>query len=147
MASVKKILVPITAGWLFLIIEQAVYVFVIPHDPHFAPDIGKFGSFLFFSAFFSGGYLATSADSESLLFRRSENSKIPSGTFVQSIIFSVMATVFTVVLLQSDLRELAPVFLFFVLPGVVNVAIRHRLSDATAPNTSFNTDAPKRRAG
>ncbi|WP_372522971.1 hypothetical protein [Sulfuricaulis sp.] len=136
MVSVKKILVPIATGWIFLIIEQAVYTFVIPHGPHFAPEIGKFGSFMFFSAFLSLGYLAASAVSESLLFRRGENSRIPSGVFGQSIIFSVMATVFTVVLLQSDLNELAPVFLFFLLPGAVNVVIRHRLSAATVPNTN-----------
>jgi len=144
MASVKKILVPIVAGWFFLIIEQTVYIFVIPHGPHFAPEIGKFGSFLFFSAFLSGGYLAASAVSESLLFRRSENSKIPSGIFGQSLIFSVMATIFTVVLLQSGLRDLAPVFLYFLLPSAVNVAIRHRQSAAIAPNTSIKGDALKR---
>src|ERR1700730_5112029 len=44
-------------GWASFIAIFATYVFVLPHRPDFAPEIGPFGSFVFFAVMFSGYYL------------------------------------------------------------------------------------------
>ena len=44
-------------GWVSFISLEAAYVFVVPHGPGFAPEIGPFGSFFFFAVIHSGYYL------------------------------------------------------------------------------------------
>ncbi len=45
------------AGWAAFIAAFAAYVFLIPHPPGFAPEIGPFGSFVFFGVVFTACYL------------------------------------------------------------------------------------------
>ena len=46
------------ALWLLLVAALAIYAFVIPHGPNFAPEIGVWGSFVFFAVTYSFVYLA-----------------------------------------------------------------------------------------
>ena len=45
------------AGWLGLATAWAIYVFALPHDSHFAPEVGPFGAFVIFGAVYSFFYL------------------------------------------------------------------------------------------
>jgi hypothetical protein len=45
-------------GWAALEIPFAIWVFVIPHGPNFAPEIGPAGTFAVFSLEYTIGYLA-----------------------------------------------------------------------------------------
>ena len=47
-----------TAGWAALEITSAILVFVIPHGPNFAPEIGPAATFVAFSLVYTIGYLA-----------------------------------------------------------------------------------------
>jgi hypothetical protein len=46
------------AGWAALETPFAIWVFVIPHGPNFAPEIGPAGTFAVFSLAYTIGYLA-----------------------------------------------------------------------------------------
>ena len=42
--------------WLLLLAAFAAWAFLAPHPPHFAPEIGVFASFIFFSTIYSAIY-------------------------------------------------------------------------------------------
>ena len=46
------------AGWAALETTSAIWVFVIPHGPNFAPEIGPAATFVAFSLVYTIGYLA-----------------------------------------------------------------------------------------
>jgi len=43
--------------WVCLVAIFAGWVFLLPHGPHFAPEIGPFGTFLYFVALYSVPYI------------------------------------------------------------------------------------------
>jgi len=45
-------------GWATLVLEELVYM-LLPHGPHFAPELGRFGAFIAFSMIFSVWYIPT----------------------------------------------------------------------------------------
>jgi len=47
-----------TAGWAALEAIEAFLVFIVPHGPNYAPEIGPAGTFMVFSLAFTIGYLA-----------------------------------------------------------------------------------------
>jgi hypothetical protein len=46
------------AGWAALEAIEAFLVFIVPHGPNYAPEIGPAGTFMVFSLAFTIGYLA-----------------------------------------------------------------------------------------
>jgi hypothetical protein len=46
------------AGWAALEATEAVLVFIVPHGPNYAPEIGPAATFMVFSLAFTIGYLA-----------------------------------------------------------------------------------------
>jgi hypothetical protein len=42
--------------WFVLVAALAIYAFVIPHEPNFAPEIGVWGSFVYFAVMYSFVY-------------------------------------------------------------------------------------------
>jgi hypothetical protein len=44
-------------GWLGFVIVWAGYIFVLPHGPHFAPEVGPSGAFVIFGLVYSFFYL------------------------------------------------------------------------------------------
>ena len=45
------------AGWLALAIVLATHIFVLPHGPHYAPEVGPVGAFIIFGGILSCFYL------------------------------------------------------------------------------------------
>jgi hypothetical protein len=45
------------AGWIALLTVWAFYLFVIPHDAHFAPEVGRSGLFIIIGGIASACYL------------------------------------------------------------------------------------------
>lgn len=45
------------AGWIMLVVVLGIDYFVIPHGPGFAPEMGRFATFLVFGLLFSASYL------------------------------------------------------------------------------------------
>ena len=46
------------AGWVAMIAIFAVCTFLLPHGPHFAPEVGRLGAFIIFGSVLSASYLA-----------------------------------------------------------------------------------------
>jgi hypothetical protein len=46
-----------STGWVAMIAAFAVYIFLLPHGPHFAPEVGPLGAFIIFGIMLSGFYI------------------------------------------------------------------------------------------
>ena len=56
--AIVSIVIALLAGWVAFVAIHAGLIFLVPHGPHFAPEVGPSGAFLIFGAVYTGFYLA-----------------------------------------------------------------------------------------
>jgi len=56
-SSVVSLIRGASIGWVAMIAVFASYMFLLPHGPHFAPEVGPVGSFMTFGTVYSIIYL------------------------------------------------------------------------------------------
>jgi len=113
------------AGWGALETPSAVWVFVIPHGPNFAPEIGPAATFVAFSLAYTIGYLALFiilAVPMRLLVVRGES------TIAKRLLPLTSGAVFalasgTFVWLTSSARDACSVAMLFAVAGVVCMTV------------------------
>jgi len=55
---IAAILLSAVVGWVAMVAAWAIYVFLIPHGPNPAPEVGLYGAFLIFGIMFTYAYIA-----------------------------------------------------------------------------------------
>jgi hypothetical protein len=124
MHRAKIVALCLLVGLVVLVAEQAIFVFLIPHDEHFAPELGPAGAFMVFTAFFSVAYVLSALIVEFTL-----RSKLDSGGKLNKVvsgsaILAVVATLTCAILMAST--EIFSMLGVFALPALAHSLVRSR---------------------
>lgn len=122
-------------GWLVLASEDVIYTFVIPHGPHFAPEIGPLGSLLYFlffeSWFYAVAFVLVLLPFRHWLYSATTNAALLRGFFI-TLLFAAVLSATSVFAFGADFKNQCFLFVLALLPGVATIAVGRRLSDRRA---------------
>ena len=137
----KRLLLAALSGWATLVSLFAVDVFLVPHDSGFAPEMGPFGSFVFFVTLFSAVYFGAfllSVVPLVLLFRRFLNWPAYFNLAVGAVIFLCIAYLIAVCSgIFSGRDNQIALIVFLAFPAIVcfKVALSVRQGGAAAAHS------------
>jgi len=122
MHRAKILTLCLLAGLAVLVAEQAIFIFLFPHDEHFAPELGPAGAFMVFTFFFSVAYVISGLIVEFALRGWLDSGHRLYKVVRSSAIFAVVATLTCAVLMAST--EIFYMLSVFALPALAHSLVR-----------------------
>jgi len=118
--SNKPILVALL-GWVLLIVEWAIWIFIVPHGSGSIPEIGYWGFFIYFGFFLSGYFLSACLLTFLPLYLHSSRHFIrigrPAFIIIGNLLFSVSAIPVGFLIYHDHFTDILGVSLFLLCPG------------------------------